>query len=168
MNVIYRDLKPENIIFDQEGYLKLTDFGLSKQAFESNSFCGTAEYISPEMLDGIPHDRTTDWWALGIIIYELLAGIPPFYDKDQIMMFVNIKQGEICWPNKKEHGFQFSKDAVDLISKLLDRDKTSRLGAIGDVDEVLSHKFFKGLNTTKLMQRKLKAPYVPKVENQGV
>ena len=89
-NVIYRDLKPENIILDEHGYLKLTDFGLSKQAEESNTFCGTPEYVSPEMLAGTGHDKTVDWWALGILIYELLSGIPPFYDKDHSVMFENI------------------------------------------------------------------------------
>jgi serine/threonine protein kinase len=90
LNVIYRDLKPENIILDKHGYLKLTDFGLSKQAEESNTFCGTPEYVSPEMLAGTGHDKTVDWWALGILIYELLSGIPPFYDKDHSVMFENI------------------------------------------------------------------------------
>ena len=93
MNVIYRDLKPENIILDKNGYIKLTDFGLSKQANESNTFCGTPEYLSPEMLDGTTHDKTCDWWALGIIIYELLVGIPPFYDRNQTAMFTKIQKG---------------------------------------------------------------------------
>lgn len=113
--MIYRDLKPENIILDEHGYLKLTDFGLSKQAKESNTFCGTPEYVSPEMLDGTGHDNTVDWWALGILIYELLAGIPPFYDQDHQVMFKNIRSGEVLWPNVKEHGFSISKDATDLI-----------------------------------------------------
>lgn len=87
LNVIYRDLKPENIILDEYGYLKLTDFGLSKQADYSDNFCGTPEYISPEMIEGTDHDKNVDWWALGILIYELLVGIPPFYNKDLEIMF---------------------------------------------------------------------------------
>jgi len=67
---------------DNEGYIKLTDFGLAKRATLTNTFCGTPEYISPEMLNGSGHDKTTDWWALGILLYELLAGIPPFYNND--------------------------------------------------------------------------------------
>jgi serine/threonine protein kinase len=114
-NVIYRDLKPENIILDEHGYLKLTDFGLAKQANFSNTFCGTPEYVSPEMLDGSGHDKTLDWWALGIIVYELLSGIPPYYDKDHNVMFQNIQKGDILWPNQKEHGFSFSKEATDFI-----------------------------------------------------
>ena len=114
-NVIYRDLKPENIILDEHGYLKLTDFGLAKQADFSNTFCGTPEYVSPEMLDGSGHDKTLDWWALGIIVYELLSGIPPYYDRDQATMFKNIQTGDILWPDQKEHGFSFSKEATDFI-----------------------------------------------------
>jgi serine/threonine protein kinase len=91
--VIYRDLKPENIMLDKYGYLKLTDFGLSKQADISYTFCGTPEYVSPEMVEGIDYDKNVDWWALGILIYELLAGIPPFYNKDDNVMFNNILKG---------------------------------------------------------------------------
>lgn len=168
LNVIYRDLKPENIILDNHGYLKLTDFGLSKQANESNTFCGTPEYVSPEMLNGTGHDKTVDWWALGILIYELLAGIPPFYDRDQSIMFQKIQKGDILWPNAKEHGFQFSKEAVDLITKLLHRDRTKRLGTgYNDFEDILAHKFFKGVNIKKIQERKFKAPYIPKESDFG-
>ena len=67
------------------------------------------------MLDGTGHDKTVDWWALGILIYEMLAGIPPFYDKDHSVMFKKIRESEIFWPNQKDHGFQFSKEVTDLI-----------------------------------------------------
>ena len=133
----------------------------------SNTFCGTPEYVSPEMLDGTGHDKTLDWWALGILIYEMLAGIPPFYDKDQSIMFNNIQRGEIQWPVEKEHGFKFSKDAIDLIKQLLNRNKSKRLGAKNDSDEILSHKFFKGVNTKKILERKFKAPYIPKKADIG-
>ena len=87
--VLHRDIKLDNILIN-DCVLKLCDFGLSKQAEESNTFCGTPEYVSPEMLAGSGHDKNVDWWALGIIIYELLSGIPPFYDKDHSVMFENI------------------------------------------------------------------------------
>ena len=152
---------------DNQGYIKLTDFGLSKQADESNTFCGTPEYVSPEMLDGTGHDKTVDWWALGIVIYEMLSGIPPFYNSDHTVMFSMIQRGEILWPNQKEHGFHFSKEATDLIKQLLRHDRTKRLGAKNDSDEILAHKFFKGVNIKKISERKFKAPYVPKGVNDS-
>lgn len=87
-NIYYRDLKPENILLGLDGYILLADFGLAKineinDGTEPNSFCGTPEYISPEMIVGSGHDHTLDWWALGVLIYEMIIGIPPFYHKNQ-------------------------------------------------------------------------------------
>lgn len=85
--IVYRDLKPENILLDTEGHIKLIDFGLSKQGVGRNgvsfSFCGSAEYMSPEMLNGLAHGRSIDYYALGALLYEMLIGIPPFYSKDK-------------------------------------------------------------------------------------
>ena len=128
-NIMYRDLKPENILVERNGYIKLSDFGLAKIAEESNTFCGTPEYISPEMLLGTGHDHTADWWALGVLIYEMLCGIPPFYDKNRNMMFLKIEQAKIKWPDAKQHGISVSKEAQDLITRLLEKDKSKRLGA---------------------------------------
>ena len=111
------------------------------------------------MLSGEKHDKNVDWWALGILIYELLAGIPPFYNKDVNIMFKNIHSADILWPDLQENGFQFSKDATDLIRKILIRDPMKRLGTINDADEILQHKFFKGINIKKVMDRKFKGPY---------
>lgn len=109
--ILYRDLKPENILIDSQGYIKLADFGLAKMARESNSFCGTPEYISPEMLLGLGHDHTVDWWALGILIYEMIIGIPPFYDKSSNKMFLNIESAPIRWPDEVRHGISISPEA---------------------------------------------------------
>ena len=149
---------------DQHGYLKLTDFGLAKQATLSNTFCGTPEYVSPEMLTGSGHNKTVDWWALGILIYEMLAGIPPFYDKDVNQMFQNIQKANIIFPNKKDNGFEFSKNVKDLIMQLLQRDKNTRLGAKNGADDILAHKFFRDINMTKILNRVFKAPYIPQNE----
>ena len=89
--IYYRDLKPENILIGLDGYILLADFGLAKinnaDGDEPNSFCGTPEYLSPEMIVGSGHDHTLDWWALGVLIYEMLIGIPPFYHKNQHQMY---------------------------------------------------------------------------------
>lgn len=87
--IIYRDLKPENILIDEEGYIKLADFGLAKLIDENlaNSFCGTPDYLAPEMINGTGHDHTLDWWTVGILIYEMIVGIPPFYNSNNNIMY---------------------------------------------------------------------------------
>lgn len=119
--IIYRDLKPENILLNYDGYIKLADFGLAKIVAdggdEPNSFCGTPEYLSPEMIVGSGHDHTLDWWALGILIYEMIIGIPPFYNQNKHQMYYLIQNAPIRWPEREKHGIEVSADAKDLISK---------------------------------------------------
>ena len=96
LNIIYRDLKPENIILDSKGHVKLTDFGLSKETKRSKSFCGTPEYLAPEILLGKGYDSTVDWWSFGCLIYELLAGVPPFSSRDRSQLFHDILKVNNC------------------------------------------------------------------------
>mmetsp|Transcript_6937 Transcript_6937/g.11142 ORF Transcript_6937/g.11142 Transcript_6937/m.11142 type:complete len:290 (-) Transcript_6937:259-1128(-) len=128
--ILYRDLKPENILIGLDGYIKLADFGLAKikDGADANSFVGTPEYLSPEMIVGTGHDHTLDWWALGILIYEMVVGIPPFYHRNQNQMYLLIQSAEIKWPNEEKHGFSISPCAKDLISKLLTKDRKKRMG----------------------------------------
>jgi len=120
--VIYRDLKPENILIDIDGYIKLADFGIAKimNEFEDepNSFCGTPEYLSPEIINGSGHDFTVDWWSLGVLIYEMIVGITPFYNPNQHQMYHLIQNAPIRWPQKERHGVEVSPVARDLISKV--------------------------------------------------
>jgi len=94
-DILYRDLKPENVLVGSDGYIRLTDFGLSKENIsgtkDANSLCGTAEYLSPEILQRQGHGKATDWWSFGAIIYEMLVGLPPFYNKDRDKLYQNIK-----------------------------------------------------------------------------
>ncbi len=93
-NIFYRDLKPENILIDLDGHIKITDFGLSKDNFSqrdrSSSFCGSPEYMSPEMLTNKKHDRNVDFYSLGALLYEMLTGLPPFYSSDRDLMYSHI------------------------------------------------------------------------------
>lgn len=132
-NIYYRDLKPENILLGLDGYILLADFGLAKikqgdDGVEPNSFCGTPEYISPEMIIGSGHDHTLDWWALGVLIYEMIIGIPPFYHKNQNQMYLLIQQAPLKWPDPERHKIFVSEEAKDLITMLLQKDRKKRLG----------------------------------------
>lgn len=120
--IIYRDLKPENILISEDGYIKLADFGLSRilnSDEQAMTFCGTAEYLSPEMISESGHDFTSDWWAVGILIYEMLIGIPPFYHKNKSTMYKMIAEKEPRFPDPVKHGIGVSEQAEDLIKKLL-------------------------------------------------
>jgi len=111
--IIYRDLKPENILITEDGYIKLADFGLAKMVGDkiANSFCGTPEYLAPEMVNGTGHDRTLDWWTLGVLIYEMIVGIPPFYNSNKHKMYYLIENGPIRWPTQEKHGFEVTPEA---------------------------------------------------------
>jgi serine/threonine protein kinase len=158
--IVYRDLKPENLILDSNGHIRITDFGLSKEGVEGESItsiCGTPEYLAPEILRKKPHGAGVDWWSLGTLVWEMIMGLPPFYDKSRQTMYRKILEAPLERPASG-----MSADAFDFCSKMLARDPKKRLG-YGGGDEVLSHPFFKSINMADLMAMKLPPPWVPAV-----
>lgn len=158
-DIVYRDLKPENLLLDANGNLKITDFGFAKHVeYRTWTLCGTPEYIAPEILLNKGHGKPVDWWALGILIYEMLAGAPPFVDEDPMGIYQKILAGKIEFPR------YFDRHAKDLIKQLLQPDITKRLGNMKNgVEDVKRHKWFAGLDWSALYQCKIKPPFVPEV-----
>ena len=161
-DIIYRDLKPDNIVIDKDFHVKLTDFGLSKEEVADNSsaksFCGSIAYLSPEMIRRKGHGKAVDWYLLGVLIYEMLTGIPPFYSKNRKNMISNIMHSQIQIPT------YISKEAQEIILLLLNKDPHSRLGADTGSEEIKSHKWFADLDWDDVYQKKLKVPKVFKKE----
>ena len=144
--IMHRDLKLENILVDEDGYLKIIDYGLAKTLQESSvtkTFCGTPEYLAPEMVTQAGHDFAVDWWAIGILIYEMLIGVTPFYNRERKLLLLKIRQSRVVFPDKNKYKIDYSDEFVDIVVKLLDKDKTKRLGSGGeDFLEILNHPFF--------------------------
>ena len=164
-NVIHRDLKPENILLDSEGHLKIVDYGLAKgnitgagEEGGTKTFCGTPEYVAPELVENRGHGKAVDWWALGVILYELLYGLPTFYDKNPKKMYTKIVND----PIKFSGNVAVSDHAKDFIRKLLDRNVVNRLGSSPTgPEDVLGHPFFSGLNMSKVAAKQVKPEFVP-------
>jgi len=163
LQVVYRDLKPENILIDMEGHICITDFGLSKEIKPeegTHTFCGTPEYLAPEVLKGQGHGTAVDWWSLGTLIYEMLTGLPPFYSQNINIMYQKILNGELRFPS------YVSPDAQSLLEGLLTRDVEKRLGS-NSSNDVKKHPFFKDIDWDKLEKREMEPPYKPKVKNES-
>uniref|UniRef100_A0A8C2ANT0 Ribosomal protein S6 kinase n=1 Tax=Cyprinus carpio TaxID=7962 RepID=A0A8C2ANT0_CYPCA len=160
LGIIYRDLKPENILLDEEGHIKITDFGLSKEAIDHDkraySFCGTIEYMAPEVVNRRGHTQSADWWSFGVLMFEMLTGSLPFQGKDRKETMALILKAKLGMP-------QFlSPEVQSLLRALFKRNPSNRLGPDG-VEEIKRHIFFATIDWNKLYRREIKPPFKPAV-----
>ncbi|XP_051969717.1 ribosomal protein S6 kinase alpha-3 isoform X3 [Xyrauchen texanus] len=160
LGIIYRDLKPENILLDDDGHIKLTDFGLSKESIDHEnkaySFCGTVEYMAPEVVNRRGHTYSADWWSYGVLMFEMLTGTLPFQGKDRKETMTMILKAKLGMP-------QFlSSEAQSLLRSLFKRNPSNRLGAGPDgVEEIKRHTFYANIDWNKLFRREMYPPFKP-------
>jgi len=164
-SICYRDLKPENILIDQKGYCVLVDLGFAKIVVDKTyTLCGTPEYLAPEIILSKGHDKGVDYWAFGVLIYEMLVGRSPFYSygTDQVSLFKRIVQVKYSFP----HGGMVHELAQDLIQRLIVRRQANRLGCLsrGDMD-VRDHMWFSIIDVDKLLKKQIPPPWIPRIKD---
>lgn len=157
--IIYRDLKPENILLDSEGHIKLGDFGLAKANIKhpykgAMSTCGTPEYMAPEVLQSLGHGFCVDYWGLGMLTYEMMTGLPPWYTENREQLYRRLQSAPLQIPSF------FSPQVASFVISLLQRDPRRRLGVRG-VKTAVSHEFFRGLNFRDVITKRIRAPIQP-------
>ncbi|XP_074031260.1 ribosomal protein S6 kinase beta-2 [Leptinotarsa decemlineata] len=160
--IIYRDLKPENILLDAEGHVKLTDFGLCKEHIKdgvlTHTFCGTVEYMAPEILTRRGHGKAVDWWSLGALGFDLMTGAPPFGGANRKETIDSIVKKKLIYPA------YLNRDTRDFLRRLLKRQVASRLGSgPEDANEIIRHPYFRSTNWDDVINRRCEPPYKPMV-----
>ncbi|KAI4901941.1 hypothetical protein NFI96_021240 [Prochilodus magdalenae] len=163
--IVYRDLKLDNLLLDTEGYVKIADFGLCKEGMgfkdRTSTFCGTPEFLAPEVLTETSYTRAVDWWGLGVLIFEMLVGESPFPGDDEEEVFDSIVNDEVRYPRF------LSTEAISIMRRLLRRNPERRLGAgERDAEEVKKHPFFRNVDWGALLAKKIQPPFVPTIKDR--
>ncbi|KAL8565685.1 hypothetical protein ACOMHN_056184 [Nucella lapillus] len=161
-NIVYRDLKLENLLLDKDGHIKIADFGLCKEEMfygaSTSTFCGTPEYLAPEVLEDNDYGRAVDWWGTGVVMYEMMCGRLPFYNRDHDVLFELILLQNVKFPRN------LSEEAKMLLNGLLVKNPKRRLGGSeADVTEIKAHPFFHCINWEDLVAKKVAPPFKPQV-----
>ncbi|XP_066295535.1 serine/threonine-protein kinase N2-like isoform X7 [Branchiostoma lanceolatum] len=163
-NIVYRDLKLDNLLLDSEGFLKIADFGLCKEGMaygdRTSTFCGTPEFLAPEVLTETSYTRAVDWWGLGVLIFEMLVGESPFPGDDEEEVFDSIVNDDVRYPRF------LSTEAIAVMRRLLRRNPERRLGSTErDAEDVKKQPFFRNVNWDDLLMRRVKPPFVPTIKH---